>query len=1572
MGQGFSLTALAAGSAGIDVQDLNDLVYEKSMGNARFMKSIRARHRDGVVLVKVMVKPYQMRLEKYRNRIIQERKALADVPNALAYQRIVETETNGYLVRQFLHSSLYDRISTRPFLEDIEKKWISFQLLCALRDCHMRDVFHGDIKTENILVTSWNWVYLSDFSSSFKPTFMPSDNPAEYHYFFATSMKRGPQTQPCYTAPERFVASGEVANPEADVNWAMDIFSAGCVMAELFLEGPVLTLEGLFKYQRGDVDFVMTQLSRIADKEVRAMITHMIQVDPEKRYSADEYLDFYKNKVFPEYFYSFLHQYMGLVTDPSSGRNPISGATANLGEPDERIDRVYYDFDKISYALGYEPEIPEKQKPPSSGNGLALFPLHLNIPNNERQLTSFTGKKPAEDGTPIFLSLVTSSLRNTARATAKIRGCDLLLAFAARMTDEAKLDRILPHLVLLLNDESDMVKIAAIRSTTQLLALVNVVSPLNSEILINYILPRMKRFLPEAKENPQPLVRATYAACLGSLATTASRYLDMMATLRADGSLPSAEMETEDAISGEPVFEGSFDNTRALLILEFEMHTKSLITDPDTAVKRAFLGSVPELCMFFGTADSNDIILTHLNTYLNDRNWTLKCAFFETIVGVATFLGGTSLEEFMLPLMVQALTDPEEFVVQSVLQSFASMAELGLFSRSKTWELVDVVARFTMHPNIWIREAAARFISAATKFLSVADNQCIILPLIRPYLKTSINEFSELDILDNLKKPLTRPLLDLAINWALKVDRGIFWKQVHKLRTFTFDSAGMIPTTFGKDLGQHALQKIPKNEEDEQWLSKLRNMGMGPEDEIKLVCLREYIWRIAVSKPREPSPSHPSYLNNIISLHSNFGITPQTVMFDEKAREEEIGQQDLRLSSESNRPHTIKDALLDASMTIDDPIAIRRRSAFNSHQARLSAGMRSPMISNGHSSGSPTTTSSPTSPQDPGSSSATPGSRKVSNASAAQNGKSDDEVTLASFNSREHHHVIKHRGSAMNLIGAKGGSKSSPETGTTSATVFGKVEGPFSNAVAGPSSALAKDLEVQASDEIKYRGAHTYTGNDPSILKMLETMYMENYPIDVAAFGPMIASSSRPKNIRRSTTLPVSQPWKPEGILVATFSEHNGAINHIAIAPDHVFFLTGGDDGCVKVWDTARLERNITHRSRQTHKHAAGTRITALCFVENTYSFISCASDGTINVVKVDCILNSNSMRYSKLRLLRQYQLPNDEMAVWATHFKAETSSTLIIATNLSRIIAIDLRAMNVLYTLENPVHHGAPTCFVVDKKRQWLLLGTSHGILDLWDLRFKLRLKAWGIGNRDDTSIPYTPIYRMSIHPTKGRGKWVCVAGGSGEGEVTVWDIEKTQCREVYRTVGSRHSPRAYEPWVVDEDRPEGMLGRFAKALEPKGGSTSDRGVRAMITGTDNHDGSRDSKYGFIITGGSDKKLRFWDINRVENSMVVSGLEAEEKTPTFISAHPTASLILNSESAGRPNPTAPNAGAGSRASISSKSTAVKPPRSTVISLQQQQLLKSHLDSILDVALLESPYGMLISVDRSGVVFVFQ
>ena len=104
----------------------------------------------------------------------------------------------------------------------MEKRWLAFQLLCALRDCHAKEIYHGDIKTENVLVTSWNWLYLTDFTGSFKPAKLPDNNPATYSYFFDLSGRRT-----CYIAPERFVE--QIQDPQEleghNLTWSMDIFS---------------------------------------------------------------------------------------------------------------------------------------------------------------------------------------------------------------------------------------------------------------------------------------------------------------------------------------------------------------------------------------------------------------------------------------------------------------------------------------------------------------------------------------------------------------------------------------------------------------------------------------------------------------------------------------------------------------------------------------------------------------------------------------------------------------------------------------------------------------------------------------------------------------------------------------------------------------------------------------------------------------------------------------------------------------------------------------------------------------------------------------------------------------------------------------------------------------------------------------------------------------------------------------------------------------------------------------------------------------------------------------------------
>ena len=145
-----------------------------------------------------------------------------------------------------------------------------------------------------------------------------------------------------------------------------------------------------------------------------------------------------------------------------------------------------------------------------------------------------------------------------------------------------------------------------------------------------------------------------------------------------------------------------------------------------------------------------------------------------------------------------------------------------------------------------------------------------------------------------------------------------------------------------------------------------------------------------------------------------------------------------------------------------------------------------------------------------------------------------------------------------------------------------------------------------------------------------------------------------------------------------------------------------------------------------------------------------------------------------------------------------DTKSILLMATNASNIIGLELRSMKESFRLQTPIHHGTPTCFCMDRRKIWLVVGTSHGIIDMFDLRFLIRVKAWGLPGM-------TAIHRIALHPSKGRGKWMCVAGGCGQGEITVWDVEK---------VGPMTRPLGFILTLVIVTMPRGIQGRRRKGF--------------------------------------------------------------------------------------------------------------------------------------------------------------
>lgn len=98
----------------------------------RFLKTLQVQLGGISVIVKIFATPPNLSIDAYIKRLDALYAQLA-WSNAVLLPLKCDVLRNGWgiMVRQHMYTSLYDRISTRPFLSIIEKKWITYQLLAA-------------------------------------------------------------------------------------------------------------------------------------------------------------------------------------------------------------------------------------------------------------------------------------------------------------------------------------------------------------------------------------------------------------------------------------------------------------------------------------------------------------------------------------------------------------------------------------------------------------------------------------------------------------------------------------------------------------------------------------------------------------------------------------------------------------------------------------------------------------------------------------------------------------------------------------------------------------------------------------------------------------------------------------------------------------------------------------------------------------------------------------------------------------------------------------------------------------------------------------------------------------------------------------------------------------------------------------------------------------------------------------------------------------------------------------------------------------------------------------------------
>lgn len=160
-------------------------------------------------------------------------------------------------------------------------------------------------------------------------------------------------------------------------------------------------------------------------------------------------------------------------------------------------------------------------------------------------------------------------------------------------------------------------------------------------------------------------------------------------------------------------------------------------------------------------------------------------------------------------------------------------------------------------------------------------------------------------------------------------------------------------------------------------------------------------------------------------------------------------------------------------------------------------------------------------------------------------------------------------------------------------------------------------------------------------------------------FGPSVHEGPiRRRNAVRQSFSSRDGARRTEATLIAHLGSHSDAITGLAVSPDHMFFVSASDDKTVKVWDTARLERNVTSKPRHTYgQHHA--RVKAICILEGVHCFASAADDGSLHVVRVHLSQSGTLPKYNKLQVIREHRVDQaGEYITCMTHYNTGSPSS--------------------------------------------------------------------------------------------------------------------------------------------------------------------------------------------------------------------------------------------------------------------------------------------------------------------------
>lgn len=664
-----------------------------------------------------------------------------------SYDKLVSDDSRHYAIRAYAPDTLASRLHRSPALNDADKLWIAYQIICGLEDLHSAKFCHGCIKPENILIYPCNRVSIAD-PGLMHPVCVPADNPMTFIRVF----KGG---NGCYLAPERMTlprkyvyicddgdsegecysepGSGSLMGDDEDspktLKEEMDIFSAGCVIAYMFLNGrDIFNFKTITAYKNGQYlpkDFV----NRIKCDFARKIVEKMINRVASKRPSAETLL-----REFPQWLKTFDIITRDAVAQKSPGEAVLylcKNVSLLLPTNSNRYSQqgsCLFQMSSFSLSPSSFSSMPS-MSPEQQQQQQSLTMKRRHIPNGASPSSFISNEEKADqeaEKSMLFIASITNFITKCEDRGTLTKGLDVLYKLAQQVPDtNTKVAGIFPylwHYVMRVNnnngDQLHPLCSHALRLSASLLQTVPELSGLWCRIVTDCVLPDLNALLTNKAIKNNISIGVTLAMSLPVFAEAGLRFY-------LSRSNATFDVKTRDDYIC--ILRRSFATLFSNLVNLYSSSPTVLIAALESApLMAAVLG--PELtCSLTERMKNPYSIVNFVTVCIDSPIVRVREAAARAVPGVASVLTPTVVEEALLPLVEgKGVYDKDPCVVAASLDAIAALCDLGMLRRKTLRTLWRVCLQTTLLPSAWVRFAGIGATTAVCNALGQVDTELFV------------------------------------------------------------------------------------------------------------------------------------------------------------------------------------------------------------------------------------------------------------------------------------------------------------------------------------------------------------------------------------------------------------------------------------------------------------------------------------------------------------------------------------------------------------------------------------------------------------------------------------------------------------------------------------------------------------------------------------------------------------------------------------------------------------------------------------------------------------------------------